>query len=404
VEQPQFGQRVKALRLERGLSQAALAGEQISTGYLSRLESGARAPTARVVSYLAERLGVAESAFQATRTASLARVLASVTSADDETGADALANALRLDDGQAPELRWQALWLLARLRAQQGDHEEEHRLLLELDALTRELDVPELHVRVRTQLSRCVRILGDNAKARDYAAEAVELSAGLPVPDRTAALHALISAEAEAGRLVEAREHADLLVKLADTAPGTASVKALWASATVSIRQGDHRAAQDALERALHGLDSHEDLQLWMRLRLAAASLYLQSSPAQVEPARVRLDEVGPLIGRVGSELHQQEVLSLRAHLAFEEERYADASELAGQVDTRDVRLSFRDRVRLDALRGRLKIIEGDTDGGLELLQRLAKEANDAHNLELAADIWRGLAETLSVTRGGQGN
>jgi transcriptional regulator with XRE-family HTH domain len=401
VDQPRFGQRLKALRVERGLSQAALAGEVISTGYLSRLESGARAPTPRVVTYLAERLGVAESAFNATTTTSLARVLASVTSADDWTDVDALVHALRVDDGREPELRWQGLWLLARCRADQGAHEEEYRLLVELDALATELGVPELHVRTRTQLSRCARILGDNVKAREYAAEAVERSADLGPADRTAALHALISADAEAGRLVEAREHADQLVKLADTAPGTASVKALWASATVSIRQGDHRAAQDALERALLGLDSREDLELWIRLRLAAASLYLQSTPAQVEQASTRLEEVSPVVALMGSELHQQEVLSLCAHLAFAQERYADARELVGRLDGRDVRLSFRDRVRLDALGGRLQIIEGDTDGGVERLQQLAKKAHDAHNVELAADIWRGLAETLSGRRGG---
>ncbi|SCF80808.1 Helix-turn-helix domain-containing protein [Streptomyces sp. Ncost-T6T-2b] len=53
-----FGARLKALRLQRGLSQASLAGEEISTGYLSRLETGARQPTERVSAYLAKQLGV----------------------------------------------------------------------------------------------------------------------------------------------------------------------------------------------------------------------------------------------------------------------------------------------------------------------------------------------------------
>lgn len=395
LEQPQFGQRLKALRLERGLSQAALAGRTISTGYLSRLESGARAPTARVVSYLAEQLGVPESAFVETRSTSLARVLASVTSAGDGTDVDALVAALRLDDGHEPELRWQALWLLARHHQDQGAHDEQYQLLVELDQLAGQLGAPELNARVRTQLSQCLRNLGEYVKAREYAAEAVELATGLGVSDRTAALHALISADAEAGRLVEAREHADLLVKLAGTAPGTGSVKALWTWAMVSVRLGDRPAAQDAIEQAMLELDSHEDLQLWIRLRLAAVSLYLQSAPVQAEPASALLEEVRPVIDLVGSELHQQEAQSLRAHLAFEQRRHADARELIDEVNAREVRLSFRDRIRLDALRGRLMIIEGDADGGGDLLQRLAGEAHEAQNVELAADIWRQLAEAL---------
>lgn len=65
TDESSFGARLKALRLQRGLSQAALAGEEISTGYLSRLESGARQPTERVIAYLAKQLGVDRVAFEA---------------------------------------------------------------------------------------------------------------------------------------------------------------------------------------------------------------------------------------------------------------------------------------------------------------------------------------------------
>src|SRR5690348_2541740 len=82
LEQPAFGQRLRALRLERGLSQAALAAGGMSTGYLSRLESGARPPTSRVIDHLAQRLGVPVSAFQAAPGRSLAQVLAAVISSE----------------------------------------------------------------------------------------------------------------------------------------------------------------------------------------------------------------------------------------------------------------------------------------------------------------------------------
>ncbi|HEU5107101.1 MAG TPA: helix-turn-helix transcriptional regulator [Micromonosporaceae bacterium] len=401
MEQPLFGRRLRALRQERGLSQGALAADVISTGYLSRLESGARQPTPRVVKYLAKRLDVPVSAFETAGAPSLARALAAVTSAGAGDGAETLVEALRTDDGRVPELRWQALWLLARMRGEQGAHAEQLTLLTELAELTDELAAPDLRARVCTQLARCVRVLGDVARAREYAAQAVELSEQAAVADRAAALHALVSAEAEAGRVAEARSHADELCALTRDAGAPAHTEALWALATVCIRQGAFGDARQALELALDRLDSHQDLALWMRLRLAAASLYLQSTPPLVEPAAARLAEVEPVLALVGTELNRQEATALRAHLAFAEGRFDDARKLCAAVEPE--RLSFRDRIRLEALGSQLMIMEGKAEAGFQRLHQLAQAASDARNVELAAEIWRGLAETLAGQGGKAG-
>src|SRR5690242_3176539 len=114
MEQPQFGRRLKALRLRQGLSQVALAGDGMSSAYLSRLESGTRPPTPRAVRYLAERLGLAVEDFEAGDPAPLSNVLASIISAADSTaGSEELAEALASDSGDDPALQWQGLWLLA---------------------------------------------------------------------------------------------------------------------------------------------------------------------------------------------------------------------------------------------------------------------------------------------------
>ncbi|WP_157252088.1 helix-turn-helix domain-containing protein [Nonomuraea typhae] len=398
LAQPAFGHRLRALRLERGLSQAALAAGGLSTGYLSRLESGARPPTSRVVEHLAERLGVPVSAFDAAHEPqSLAQVLASVTSAEEigDPG-EALADALRADDRLSPALTWQATWLLARIRGGQGHHDDEQELLRELVTLGDTLGTPELRVRSRTGLSRCVQALGDNTSARDYAFEAYTLSPGLSAADRAAALQALVSAEAEAGRLAEARAHADELCEVTEEGGGTLFIKALWSSATVRIRQGDYPGARRALEHALQSLDSREDLQLWMRLRLAAASLYLQITPPLTDRAAARLNEVGPVLALVGTDLHQQQLLTLRAHLAFEEGETERARELVTQIDEAgELLLSFRDRIRFQALRSQLLILDGRVDEGNSALRDLATQAQEALNVELAAEIWRILATTL---------
>lgn len=54
------GRRLREAREARGLSQSALAFPGCSTGYVSRIEAGHRAPSLQVVRQLAARLGVAE--------------------------------------------------------------------------------------------------------------------------------------------------------------------------------------------------------------------------------------------------------------------------------------------------------------------------------------------------------
>lgn len=51
-----FGRRLRELRQRRGVSQADLAGEELSPSYVSRLEAGQRVPTDAVVRLLARRL------------------------------------------------------------------------------------------------------------------------------------------------------------------------------------------------------------------------------------------------------------------------------------------------------------------------------------------------------------
>jgi transcriptional regulator with XRE-family HTH domain len=50
------GERIKALRLERGLSQRDLSAPGMSYAYLSRIEAGERTPSLSALIELAERL------------------------------------------------------------------------------------------------------------------------------------------------------------------------------------------------------------------------------------------------------------------------------------------------------------------------------------------------------------
>src|SRR5437870_9710816 len=53
-----IGQRLKRLRLERGLSQRDLSSPGVSYAYISRIEAGARSPSVKALRMLARKLGV----------------------------------------------------------------------------------------------------------------------------------------------------------------------------------------------------------------------------------------------------------------------------------------------------------------------------------------------------------
>src|SRR5205814_2970284 len=53
-----IGERLRRLRLDRGLSQRELAGPGVSYAYISRIEAGARRPSVKALRQLAPKLGV----------------------------------------------------------------------------------------------------------------------------------------------------------------------------------------------------------------------------------------------------------------------------------------------------------------------------------------------------------
>jgi transcriptional regulator with XRE-family HTH domain len=132
-----IGQRVRRLRLKRGLSQRQLAGPGVTYAYVSRIENGGRKPSLKAMRLLAQRLGVSLEELETGR-----RVPAA---ADRELRVSDAELALRLsgDLGAAeetfktvldeeevePTLAARALAGLGLLAARRGDRQEEVRFL-----------------------------------------------------------------------------------------------------------------------------------------------------------------------------------------------------------------------------------------------------------------------------------
>ncbi|TLQ46355.1 helix-turn-helix domain-containing protein [Streptomyces marianii] len=400
LEQPAFGRRLRQLRQERGKSQVELTGPGMSATYLSRLESGSRRPTERSVAYLAERLGVPVESFEKQPGESLTDAVASVAALSareiDEEAAGILVEALDTTDDADPVMRWHALAQLARCHEALGDFPGQRSVLTRLSELSDDMGRPALQVQAKLRLARCARNLGDaeaaRAAVRQMLAISQEHSVRISTSDLVRSKLVLVSAEVELGDLAEAARLIDAVRESLKGTDEALVAEVLWTAATVSTRQGNHTRAFSFLLEALGGLSSRDNLILWIRLRLAAASLCMQAMPTRLAEAESFLDSVEPLLKATGPLRHWHELLFLKAKLAYHQGDADRATELVAQAEEGVQSFTYRDQVRLEVLRGVLDLKAGNHEASGRL-RELVAQVETANMPDLAAEIWRTVAE-----------
>ncbi|MBD0317851.1 MAG: helix-turn-helix transcriptional regulator [Thermoleophilia bacterium] len=124
-----LGERVRHLRVNRGMTQTDLAGERFSKEYVSQIERGKTRPTRETIAWLAARLGVDEKFIETgistdavERTAGLvSRAEAAVESKEYADATTILSNLDRADLQAAPDLELRALLAEAWARLYQGE-------------------------------------------------------------------------------------------------------------------------------------------------------------------------------------------------------------------------------------------------------------------------------------------
>ncbi|MFE5888966.1 helix-turn-helix domain-containing protein [Streptomyces sp. NPDC056468] len=401
LEQPAFGRRLRQLRQQRGKSQVELTGPGMSATYLSRLESGSRRPTERSVAYLAERLGIPAESFEQQPEDSLTDAVASVAALSerevDEEAAGILVEALAAAVDADPLMRWHALAQLARCYEALGDFPGQRDALVRLNELSDELGRPVLQVRARLRMARCARNLGDSEAARGAVRQVLAISeehdVRISASDLVRSKLVLVSAEAELGDLAESARLVEEVRRSLEHTDSALAAEVLWTAATVSTRQGNHARAFDFLLEALGSLDSRDNLLLWIRLRLAAASLSMQSMPPRLAEAESFLDSVEPLLKVTGPLRHWHELLFLKAKLAYHQGDADRAAELATQAEEGLQSFTYRDQMRLKVLREVLDLKFGDQDAGGRL-RELVAQVERANMPDLAAEVWRTVAES----------
>ena len=248
-----IGQRLRRLRLERGLSQRELASQGVSYAYISRIEAGARRPSVKALRQLARKLGVSVEYL--------------------ETGSD-------LRDVDERELRLADVELELRLaKDPQASEEALHEILEQAVAAGDGASA----LRARVALGLAAAAAGDNRAAIERLEPAVDSDLLSPArrPDVFATLGQSYAASGDPARAVALFERC--LEQVRDEAPEDAANEVRFATylSYALSDAGDLPRAESVLHDALPRADEIADAYTRVRLYWSLARLNeLNDEPA----------------------------------------------------------------------------------------------------------------------------
>jgi tetratricopeptide (TPR) repeat protein len=402
VDPAELGRRVRAARVDRGLTQTELGGLQASAAYVSRIESGQRRPGPELLEAFALRLGVSvENLLDPAPTpdpdevalelnyAELALESAEVTEAEAQTRRtlDRLPESVL---GPLVALRDRAHYLHARALEAQGRLEE---AILDLEQVHC-AGVADLQwVEARTALSRCYRETGDLSRAVECGRPALDLldAAGLSQSDEAIQLVVTVAAAYfERGDTGEAKRLCQRAVDRAERAGSPrAKASAYWNASMIESRQGSTSTAVSLAERALALLSEGNDGRNLARLRSELGTMQLMSEDTELDEAErtlqqaaqdLRLTSAGP-VDIATNQLVQCKAMLLRG--AHEEVL----------VQAEQVLLAVGDVAPIVAagahvVTGRALAAQGDPDGAHRAFTRAVRTLSSIGADRSAAELW----------------
>lgn len=362
VEPHALGARLKAARVAKGLTQAALAGEDMSTGYLSRIESGARRPTLKVLTELARRLDHP-----------VDQLLRGVTSTEyDEIRLGLDYAELALENGEAEDAERQARDALTRaeLASLEPLQSRGHYLLGRayealglLDDAIRELelavasDSTVLTIRAGIALTRCHRDQGDLALAIEVGES---IQAMLPDLDLHRTDEAVQLAMTVASAYIDrgdfnqaARLCSDVVRRAEKSASPAARSAAYWEASVALSERGQVQDAVALATRALALQSEGNDARNLARLRLSLGRLELRMGQDTLPKALDHLTRAREELGETSAGVidHAQSAMALAdAHLRSGDPELA--LQLAAEVEAMDSPDTLPERAEAAMIRG----------------------------------------------------
>lgn len=326
-----FGEKLRAERLERGLTQAELGKDLYSPSYISLLETGRREPTPEVIEELARRLEMAPKALEAwsqqISVSDAEYVLAGLYARqawdlrDYPLAASHAATAAQIAlEGRNTSAWWNMTYMQAECLMKQGQLQECQKIVEHLLEHPMASESAGLGVRALQMLAAVCHGQGQLTTAVEHAQEAVRLCAELPKGSTLiiGALRALIGALAESGRLDEAWNYCQLMNEQTDEhSMSQLAGEVAWVIGNVAFMRHDYQEGIKYHERAAKLLSPANDIELWARFNKASAAVRLSSGIVEpetlssIERAELALSIVG------GNKTDQLEVAFIRARWLY---------------------------------------------------------------------------------------
>ncbi|MGG5170705.1 helix-turn-helix domain-containing protein [Pseudarthrobacter sp. J1738] len=383
-----FGEKLRAERLERGLTQAELGKDLYSPSYISLLETGRREPTVEVIQELARRLELAPKQLEAwSQPVSLSDaeyVLAGLYARQAWDLRDyalaathAASAALIALEAKNTSAWWNMSYMQAECLMKDGKLAECQEIIENLLEHPMATESIGLGVRARQMLAAVCHGQGHLATAVEHATIAVNLGVSLPQGSTVyiGSLRILIGALAESGKLEEAWKYCKVLdEQVDDHAMTQLAGEVAWVIGNVAFMRHDYIAGVMHHEKAAKLLSPANDIELWARFNKASAAVRLSSGIVEpetlsaIERAELALSIVG------GNKSDQLEVDFIRARWLYL------TGDVPGALDKLRAIHADRDSLgrhtagEVSLLLGKSLKASGESTAALEFLQEAQSE------------------------------
>jgi len=400
-----LGQRVRALRTERGLSQADLAGDLVSPSYVSLIESGQRSPDREVLEGLARRLGCSAQYLESgiapeeiteqrlrLQFAEIALANGSVDEAHEQF--------LELTTVASSEIRLQAVWGLARTEEALGNL---HTALTHLDALleTARAGQPGAPSLLEIHVSRCriFRDVGDFGRSIEVGEAALREVRGLGLEgteDEIRLASTLVAAYWSRDDLFTAQHLADQVIERAERLESrTAQANAYWNASLVAMAGGQLTLALDLAKRTMGLLAESSQERSLARMRTTYAGLLLRCDPPRISEADALLERGHEVLAGLALQQNLARCETEMARSALLRGDYPDAVRIAENAMARCAGTDTADVEDARVVLGLALIMNGEPDPGADAVLSAASRLEELGSHRVAARAYRELGEAL---------
>lgn len=396
VDLEALGTRLRAARVARGWTQTQLAGEEISVGYVSRIESGTRRPNLAVLTALAARLevpieqllqGVTANQYDEIRLGLDYAELALESGEALDAEQQARQQLQVAEEASLKDLSQRARYLLARALETNGALDEA------IDELERLVDCATGTVLISAGIAlvRCYKETGDLSLAIEVG-ERLELriqEAGLAHCDEGVLFAVNIAgAYIRRGDLHKAaRICADAVRRADEISSPRARAGAYWNASLVHAQRGDVAVAAPMASRALAVLTEGNDTRNLARLRALLGELQLQMDPPEIDGAFAQLSRArDEMVASSASE----------ADIAGADIRIAQSFVLAGEPERALATIALVEQSiggRAPGVRAEALVVRGQAHAAMGQADRAHSSYVEAMHVLTAAGADRSVAQ-----------